>query len=293
MPDSIAAHPDVASLLDAALAEDIGSGDLTSQAIMPAGLQASGTFRAKESGVVAGLPLIAAVYERLDPNIAVSLLKTDGDAVEPGDAIATVSGPAAPVLSGERVVLNFLQRLSGIATLTRRYVALAAPHGAKVLDTRKTTPGWRRLEKYAVAAAGGTNHRMGLYDQVLIKDNHLALAERQWPGRAVAGAVEAARTKSPAGVRVEVEADTLEQVRDAIAAGADIILLDNMTDPQMRAAVTLAHAARPRPILEASGGITEERIPSVARTGVDWISVGALTHSATALDIGLDSDPLG
>ncbi|NQT86166.1 carboxylating nicotinate-nucleotide diphosphorylase [bacterium] len=293
MTHAILEWPEVASLLDAALAEDIGSGDLTSQALMPPGTQAHGAFRAKEAGTLAGLPLIAAVYERVDPAVTVALLRADGDDVEPGDAIATVAGPAIAVLSGERVVLNFLQRLSGIATITRRYVRLAAPHGAKVLDTRKTTPGWRRLEKYAVAAAGGTNHRMGLYDQALIKDNHLRLAEQQWPGRAVAGAVEAARAKSPAGALVEVEADTLEQVRDAIAAGADIVLLDNMTDVQMRAAVTLAHPADPRPVLEASGGITEERIESVARTGVDWISVGAITHSAPALDIGLDFDPPG
>jgi nicotinate-nucleotide pyrophosphorylase (carboxylating) len=284
---------DITPLIESALAEDIGAGDLTSQAVVPPGTEAHGTFRAKEAGVLAGLPLIAAVYERLDPAIAVDPLKADGDDLLAGQAIATVAGPAVGVLSGERVVLNFLQRLSGIATTTRRFARLAAPHGTKVLDTRKTTPGWRRLEKYAVAVAGGTNHRMGLYDQVLIKDNHLHVAETRWPGRAVAGAVQAARAQSPAGTLVEVEADTLEQVRDAIAAGADIILLDNMTDAQMRGAVALAHAADPRPILEASGGITEERIESIARTGVDWVSVGALTHSATALDIGLDFEHPG
>ena len=278
-------------LLDAAIAEDVGSGDLTSLAVVPPDAVAAGIFVARTAGVLAGGPLLGPLFHRLDPAVEIRLLKQDGEPLSKGDAIATVRGPARAVLSGERVALNFLQRLSGIATMTRRFAEKAAPHGAKILDTRKTTPGWRHLEKYAVLAGGGTNHRIGLYDQVLIKDNHLLLAERRWPGRGVAGAIEAARATSPPGTRIEVEADTLGQVREAIAAGADIILLDNMTDGQMREAVALVRGHERRPLLEASGGVTEARVEAIARTGVDWISVGALTHSAPALDIALDFEP--
>ena len=279
--------------LAAALAEDVGPGDLTSNAVIQPEAVARGAFVAREAGVLAGGPLLAPLFRKLDPAVEVELLKDDGAPLAKGDAIATIRGPARAILAGERVALNFLQRLSGIATLTRRFVDKAAPHGAKILDTRKTTPGWRYLEKYAVRAGGGTNHRMGLYDQVLIKDNHLLVAEQRWPGRAVAGAIEAARAAAPGGIRIEVEADTLDQVRQAIEAGADIILLDNMTDGQMRQAVALARGREPRPILEASGGVTEARVEAIARTGVDWISVGALTHSAPALDIALDLEPPG
>ena len=280
-------------LLDAALREDIGTGDLTSEAVIPPDAVARGLFVARETGVLAGAPLLGPLFQRIDPAAEVKLLKSDGDALARGDAIAAIAGPARAILAGERAALNFLQRLSGIATMTRRFVTLAAPHGAKILDTRKTLPGWRTLDKYAVRAGGGTNHRMGLYDQVLIKDNHLLVAERRWPGRAVGGAIEAARKTSPPGTRIEVEADTLGQVREAIEAGADIILLDNMTDDQMRQAVAMARGRAPRPILEASGGVAEARVEAIARTGVDWISVGALTHSAPALDIALDLEPPG
>jgi nicotinate-nucleotide pyrophosphorylase (carboxylating) len=281
----------VQRLIEEAIREDVGPGDLTSQAIVPPEALAAGTFMAREAGVLAGAPLLAPAFRQLDPSVAVALSLHDGDALAPGDAIATVRGPAAAILAGERVALNFLQRLSGIATMTRRFVERATPHGAKILDTRKTAPGWRYLAKYAVRAGGGHNHRMGLHDQVLIKDNHLLLAERRWPGRAVAGAVEAARAASPPGTLVEVEADTLEQVAQALDAGADAVLLDNMTDAAMRQAVALARTRTPRPILEASGGVTEARVEAIARTGVDWISVGALTHSAPALDIALDLEP--
>ncbi|MBM4038968.1 MAG: carboxylating nicotinate-nucleotide diphosphorylase [Planctomycetes bacterium] len=297
----------VESFLEAALAEDVGPGDITSSAVIPPKAVASGAFVAREPGVLAGGPLLAPLFRKLappgrgagpgprasegTPRLQVKLLKDDGDALARGDVIATIRGPARAILAGERVALNLLQRLSGIASMTRRFVEKAALHGAKVLDTRKTTPGLRYLEKYAVRAGGGTNHRMGLYDQVLIKDNHLLVAERRWPGRAVAGAIEAARAAAPGGIRIEVEADTLEQVRQAIEAGADIILLDNMTDAQMRQAVALARGRTPRPILEASGGVTEARVEAIAATGVDWISVGALTHSAPALDIALDLEP--
>ena len=278
-------------LLEAALREDVGPGDLTSQALVAPGTLARGRFVAREPGVLAGGPLLAPLFARLDPKVTIELLKTDGAALAAGDTLATIRGPAVAVLSGERVALNFLQRLSGIATAVRRFADKAQPHGARILDTRKTTPGWRTLAKYAVLAGGGHNHRMGLYDQVLIKDNHLLLAEQRWPGRAVAAAVEAAREHSPPGTLVEVEADTLEQVRQALDAGADAVLLDNMTDEQMRQAVEMARACEPRPFLEASGGVTEDRVEAIARTGVDWISVGAITHSAPALDIALDLEP--
>ena len=288
--------------IEAAIREDLGPGDLTSQAIVPPEAMARGTFVARQPGVLAGAPILAPVFQRIDPAVSVGLLKGDGDDLAKGDAIAAVRGPALAVLSGERVALNFLQRLSGIATTTRRFVQRVARYGVKILDTRKTLPGWRYLSKYAVLAGGGANHRMGLYDQVLIKDNHLVVAERRWPGRAIAGAVEAARAAAPPGTLVEVEADTLDQVRQALDAGADAILLDNMTDDEMRQAAALARAPRqargalslskgarsPHPFLEASGGVTEERVEAIARTGVDWISVGALTHSAPALDIALD-----
>ena len=274
--------------LEAALREDIGTGDLTTNAIVPPDAVAAGRFVAREEGVLAGGVLLAPLFALLDERVEVEVLKADGESFMPGQTLARVHGPARAILSSERVALNFLQRLSGIATLTNRFVKKVSAHGTKILDTRKTTPAWRFLEKYAVAAGGGTNHRMGLYDQVLIKDNHLVLAARRWPGRAIAGAIEAARAATPKGTRIEVEADTLDQVREAIEAGADIILLDNMTEQELRRAVELAAARHPRPILEASGGVTEENVEAIARTGVDWISVGALTHSARALDIALE-----
>jgi len=278
----------LAAHLEAAIQEDVGPGDLTSNAIVAPGTLARGTFVAREAGVLAGGPILPPLFRHLDPRVVVDLLRKDGEALTAGDAIARIAGSAIAVLSGERTALNFLQRLSGIATMTRRFVERAAPHGAQILDTRKTTPGWRTLEKYAVLAGGGVNHRRGLYDQVLIKDNHLLLAEQRWPGRSVEAAIEAARAASPPGTFVEVEADTLDQVRRALEAGADAILLDNMSIDQMQQAVVLARGRYPRPILEASGGVTEQRVEAIARTGVDRISVGALTHSAPALDIALD-----
>lgn len=283
--DRLSAH------IEAALREDLGEGDLTSVAIVPAHSAARGTVVAREPGVLAGGPLLAPIFQRIDPAVEVQLHRAEGEALPRDARIATASGPARAILAGERLALNYLQRLSGIATLTRRFVDRAAPHGAAIFDTRKTTPGWRYLEKYAVAAGGGHNHRMGLYDQVLIKDNHLLIARRRWPGRAVADAVEAARAASPPGTFVEVEADDLDQVSQAIDAGADAILLDNMPEAQMRRAVELARAAIPRPLLEASGSVTEERVAAIAQTGVDRISVGAITHSAPALDIALDLEP--
>ena len=283
----------VAQHIEAALREDIGPGDLTSEAIVPPETVARGRFVARRAGVLAGIPLLPAIFGHINPDVHLEPLKHDGEAIAEDDIIASVRGPAIAVLAGERVALNYLQRLSGIATMAHRFARKAARHGARILDTRKTTPGWRYLVKYAVLAGGGHNHRMGLYDQVLIKDNHLVLAEHRWPGRAVAAAIDAARKHSPPGTLVEVEAVSLEQVRQALAAGADAILLDNMPLHRLRQAVDMARAYDPRPFLEASGNVTEDRVEPIAKTGVDWISVGAITHSAPALDIALDLDPLG
>ncbi len=281
--------PDEASacrrLVELALAEDLGAaGDRTSLALIPADQSGRATFVARTEGVVAGLPAAAMVCASVDPALAFVPAHPDGSALIRGTVLATVAGPLRSILAAERTALNFLQRLSGVASLTRRYVAAAAGTRAAVLDTRKTTPGWRLLEKYAVRMGGGTNHRLGLYDGVLIKDNHLAGLSGD-----VRRAVELARAAPGNGsLAVEVEVDTLDQLEHALAARADIVLLDNMTPDQMRTAVARRNAVSPGTRLEASGGITFATIAAVAATGVDRISVGALTHSAPALDIGLD-----
>lgn len=264
-------------LVSAALAEDLGAlGDVTSALIVPAERRGRAELVARDAGVLAGRPAAEEVLRRF-PGLEADWFASDGDALAPGGSIATIAGPARELLTAERTVLNFLTRLSGIASLTARYVVACAP--AAVLDTRKTTPGWRALEKSAVAAGGGTNHRMGLDDRVLIKDNHLALA-----GDHLAEAVARSRRDLP-GVVVEVEADDPAVAVAAAEAGVDWILLDNMDDQRLREAV---EAVGGRARLEASGGMNLERATSAAQTGVDAISVGALTHSAPALDIGLD-----
>lgn len=272
-------------LVELALAEDLGTaGDRTSLALIPADKRSTAAFVARGTGVVAGLPAAALVCAAVDPSLTFTPSISDGTTLSRGVVLATVTGPLRAVLAAERTALNFLQRLSGVATLTRKYVEAVAGTKAAVLDTRKTTPGWRLLEKYAVRMGGGTNHRLGLYDGVLIKDNHLAGL-----GGDVRRAVELARAApGNTGLAVEVEVDTLDQLEPALAARADIVLLDNMTPDQMRAAVARRDAVSPGTRLEASGGITLATIAGVAATGVDRISVGALTHSATALDIGLD-----
>jgi nicotinate-nucleotide pyrophosphorylase (carboxylating) len=271
----------VAETLDrivaAALAEDVGTGDVTTEAIVDESATATATLVVREAGVVAGLEAVEAVFRALEPTVELTHLARDGDAVTAGTAVAQVTGPARAILTGERTALNFLGRLSGIATLTRRYVDEVAGTGAAILDTRKTTPGLRLLEKQAVAAGGGRNHRFGLFDAILIKDNHLRAAG------SVPEAVSRARDLSD--LPVEVECDTLAQVSEALAAGADAILLDNMTTAELRAAVELV-AGRAR--LEASGGITLDNVRAVAETGVDEISIGALTHSARSLDVSLE-----
>jgi nicotinate-nucleotide pyrophosphorylase (carboxylating) len=265
--------------IDAALREDMPEGDVTSESIIPANARSEAYFLAKEDGVLAGLPVAARVFERIDPSIIFIERFRDGSSFTRSDKLARVKGPTIALLKGERTALNFLQRLCGVATVTRRFVEAIAGTKTRILDTRKTLPGLRLLDKYAVRTGGGTNHRTSLSDMVLIKDNHLRHVG------SVAEAVRRARAHIRPGVRVEVEAANLLQVREALAAGADMIMLDNMPLETMRQAVVLAGGRVP---LEASGNMTLDRVRAVAETGVDFISVGALTHSARAVDISLD-----
>ncbi|MEK6814751.1 MAG: carboxylating nicotinate-nucleotide diphosphorylase [Nitrospirota bacterium] len=270
---------DVDRAIRHALAEDIGKGDLTTRVTIPPTRRALGLIVARSWGIAAGLPLAARVFRILDPACRVRVRKKDGSAVRPGDRLLEISGSARTVLAGERVALNFLQHLSGIATFTHSFVRAVRGTRARILDTRKTTPGLRLLEKYAVRMGGGANHRMGLYDAILIKDNHIAAAG------GILAAVAAARKATRASVPIEIEARTPLEVREAMLAGADTILLDNMTPQQLRSAVKLVGG---RARTEASGGVTLRNVRTIARTGVNDISVGALTHSAPALDISLD-----
>ncbi|NTU83508.1 MAG: carboxylating nicotinate-nucleotide diphosphorylase [Chloroflexales bacterium] len=266
-----------------AMAEDIGAGDLSTLGAIPASARAEAAFVFREAGVVCGLPVLRAVFAAVDPALALTALVAEGARVEGGAAVATVAGPARGLLSGERVALNLFQRMSGVATMAARYVEAVAGTKARILDTRKTTPGLRALEKYAVRAGGATNHRFGLYDGVMLKDNHLAILAAQ--GIGLAEAVRRARAAVGPMVRVEVEVESVEQAAEAAEARADMVLLDNMPPDQLRAAVAVVAG---RALTEASGGITLATIRAVAEAGVDYISVGALTHSARALDIGLD-----
>jgi nicotinate-nucleotide pyrophosphorylase (carboxylating) len=261
----------------AALAEDIGAGDVTTDATVPMDAVGVADLLVKEAGVVCGLLVAETTFRALDSDIRFESLAGDGDVVEPPAVVARVSGSERAILTGERVALNFLGRLSGIATLTRRYVDAVEGTGAAVLDTRKTTPGLRELEKYAVACGGGRNHRFGLDDAVLVKDNHLRAAG------SVPAAVELVRAAT--ALPIEVECDTLDQVAEALALEVDAILLDNMTLDQLREAVDLTGG---RARLEASGGVNLDTIRAIAETGVDEISVGALTHSARSLDVSLE-----
>ncbi len=267
----------------AALHEDVGPGDVTTLACIPPDATAVATMNAREPLTLAGIAFAEAAFRELAPNVSCVRLAEDGQAVGAGAGVLRVSGSARAVLTAERVALNFVQRLSGVATATARFVAAVVGTGAKILDTRKTTPGWRRFEKYAVACGGGTNHRVGLHDLILIKDNHLAALAGESPDP-VAAAVRRARALWP-DLRVEVEADTLDQVALAVAAGADIILLDNMPPDRLREAVK---AVAGRAVTEASGGVDLGTVRGIAETGVDFISVGAITHSARAVDLGLD-----
>ena len=273
----------IQNIVRAALAEDVGAGDITTDAAIPADQSAEASIVAKEPCVVAGLPLVVEVLAQVDRAVIVNLLVGEGDSVEQGTRVCVLNGPARGILTGERTALNFLQRLSGIATLTRQFVDEIEGTKARILDTRKTTPTLRVLEKYAVAVGGGTNHRLGLFDAVMIKDNHRVILARLGP-KALGDAVAAAR-KNHSTVPIIVEADTLEQVEEALAAGANQILLDNMTPDELREAVALV-AGRAR--TEASGGVTLRTVRAIAHTGVDYLSVGALTHSARAVDFSLE-----
>ncbi|MGH2515116.1 MAG: carboxylating nicotinate-nucleotide diphosphorylase [Ktedonobacterales bacterium] len=275
-----------AELVRRALAEDIGRGDVTTEATIPAGTSASGRIVARESGVIAGLPLVALVFQSLDPAIHIERRAHDGARVEAGAALVALAGEARAILTGERTALNFLGRLSGIATLAARCQAAVAGTHARIVDTRKTTPGLRTLEKYAVRMGGASNHRAGLDDGILIKDNHIAASG------GLAAAVARARQHAPHLLKIEVECDTDEQVGEALDAGADAILLDNMPLDRMRAAVALIRQRAPRTLIEASGGIGTDptKLAAIAATGVDLISLGALTHSAPNLDVSLEFD---
>ncbi len=267
----------------AALAEDLGSGDVTTRATVPAKAKSAALMRAREPLVVAGIQFVETAFRELAPKIKIEKFVRDGEKVAAGKTLLKISGSSRAILSAERVALNFAQRLSGVATATALFANEIKGLHAKILDTRKTTPGWRRFEKYAVACGGGKNHRLGLFDMVLIKDNHLVAVRNEKPN-AIAAAILRAREKFPK-LKIEVEADTLAQVAHAADAGADIILLDNMTTAQLRAAVKII---RGRAKTEASGGVNLKTVRAIAATGVDFISVGALTHSARAVDIGLD-----
>lgn len=268
--------------LRAAFAEDVGEGDITTAACVPADVTARARAVARESGIVAGLPILNAAFNFIGDKVSVIPAIADGASVLPGDRIAEISGPAATILTAERIALNFLQRMSGIATATSRYVQAVAGTDARILDTRKTVPGLRVFDKYAVAAGGGVNHRFGLYDAVLIKDNHIRAAG------SLERAVNLARQSVPGGIsRFQVECDTLAQLDTCLALGVEWILLDNMSLDDLRAAVARTAG---RANLEASGRVNLETVAGIAATGVDYISIGSLTHSVQALDIGLDFD---
>jgi nicotinate-nucleotide pyrophosphorylase (carboxylating) len=277
-------------LIDLALDEDLGRrnptwvGDVTSRVLIPPGYTGEAAFVARRPGVLAGLPVIPLVLACVDEGLSVEPLLEDGTSLEPGSRIAVVRGPLYSLLTAERTALNFLQHLSGVATLTRRFVEAVAGLPVKILDTRKTTPGWRLLEKYAVRCGGGHNHRMGLYDGVLIKDNHLAGMKMV----SISWAIGSGRN---ALLPVEIEVDTLEQLDQALASKPDLVLLDNMSPAELCEAVRRRNAVAPRVLLEASGGVNLDTVRAIAEAGVDRISVGALTHSAPALDIGLDYLP--
>jgi nicotinate-nucleotide pyrophosphorylase (carboxylating) len=267
----------------AALAEDVGSGDVTTLATVPAAAKSVALMNARVPLTVAGLEFAALAFRELSPKVQIKKFARDGMRVKVGAPLLKITGPSRALLSAERVALNFVQRLSGVATATSQYVDAVRGTRARILDTRKTTPGWRRFEKYAVVCGGGKNYRIGLFDMVLVKDNHL-VALRDAKPNAIAAAVARARAKFPK-LKVEIEADTLAQVAQAADAGADIILLDNMTNAELRRAVKLV---RGRAKTEASGGVNLKTVGGIAKTGVDFISVGAITHSARAVDIGLD-----
>ncbi len=269
-------------LIKMALEEDLGSGDVTTLSTVPPGTVARALIKTKQDCVAAGMQVLGLVFRTLDPSLKIEARVADGERLHAGDPLLAVTGNVISILMAERVALNFVQRLCGIATLTACYVKAVAGYSAEIVDTRKTTPGWRSLEKYAVQVGGARNHRHGLFDGILIKDNHIRAAGT------VTDAVNHAVAMAPHGLKIEVEAADLDQVKEAARAGADIILLDNMDEDQLREAVAFIRAEYPAIKLEASGGIVLGNVARVAACGVDFISVGALTHSAPAIDISLD-----
>ena len=275
--------PEIEVLIDRALTEDLSIGDPTSEVLLPPGLTGEAEVRAKAEGILAGVDVALAVFRRVDPKLETRALIEDGAALHPGDVIAHATGPVSSILTAERTALNFLQHLSGIATATSRYVQAVKGHQARIVDTRKTTPGLRTLEKYAIRAGGGHNHRRNLGDGILIKDNHIQALRNE--GLSLAEIIMKARDGASHTIRIEVEVEALDQVSEALNAGADILMLDNMGLDEMADAVRLVGG---RAVIEASGGINLETVRDVAATGVDLISAGALTHSVIALDISLD-----
>lgn len=269
----------VKNIVERAIAEDVGAGDITTRLTIPEGVAASGVILAKEAGILAGMQVAKLCFAVVDPSVEFVPLASDGDCVEPKRQLATISGPARSLLTGERVALNFLQRMSGIATMAGRFVDAVAGTSARIVDTRKTTPGLRIFEKYAVRVGGGFNHRFGLDDGILIKDNHIAVAG------GVAQAVHLAKAGAPHTLKVEVEVRTLAEVNEALGAQADALLLDNMSTEEMTEAVKMIAG---RAVVEASGGVDQSTVAAIAATGVDIISVGKLTHSFRSLDISLD-----
>lgn len=269
----------IRSIVRTALNEDIGSGDITTITTTPLNYDATATMIAKENGIIAGIELARSAFHMVDPSLIFDPCKQDGAGVVPGDQIAVIAGNARGVLTAERVALNFMQQTSGVATLTAKYVDMVSHTKAKIVDTRKTIPGLRRLQKYAVTVGGGANHRFGLDDGLLIKDNHIAAAG------GITEAVNLAKSNAPHTLRIEVEVTNIHQLREALDAGVDIIMLDNMSIESMREAVKIVDGSV---ILEASGGVNLNTVKTIAETGVDIISVGALTHSAKALDISLN-----
>lgn len=268
----------VDNLIDQALSEDIGDGDITTSSILEKPLEVTAHLVGQESLTVAGLDIFRRVYERLDPVLQVNKLCEDGDRINRDDIIAEVNGDVSSILKGERVALNFIQRLSGIATMTRAFVSKVEPYSVTILDTRKTTPGLRMLEKYAVEMGGGKNHRLGLFDAILIKDNHINAAG------SIKNAVRKVKSHLPSGFTIEVEVKNLVEVKEALDCGVNTIMLDNMSVEEMQEAVALINK---RALVEASGGVKLETVEAIARTGVDYISVGALTHSVRAVDMSL------
>jgi nicotinate-nucleotide pyrophosphorylase (carboxylating) len=288
MTDKLALYENqLNTLIDLALEEDIGGGDITSETLIPADLRAKTTLLAKADGVLAGVDLAKLVFIKVDSELKFKVLLKDGAKLHPGEIIGTVTGNARSILKAERVALNFLQKLSGIASQTAEYVALIGDLPVEILDTRKTTPGMRLLEKYAVSMGGGRNHRFNLSDGILIKDNHLATLRAH--GMTLREIVNKAKSGAPEGIKVEVEVTNLKEVREAVAAAADIIMFDNMSPAKMRAAVKLVPSGI---MTEASGNINLKTVRTAAETGVNFISIGALTHSSKALDISLEFQPI-